>query len=57
VDQKPGCVNHKAANEKGSAHKNVDITGILGCACGHHGCVVPCSMVDMYKGERYVIST
>ena len=57
MDQKPRCVNHKAANEKASAHKNVDITGILGCACGHHGCVVPCSMVDMYKGERYVIST
>jgi len=55
ANQKPKCVNHKAANEKISGHKNVDIKAILGSACGHHGCVVPCSMVNMYGGERYVI--
>jgi hypothetical protein len=51
--QEPTCVNHKAANENGSSYKNLDITGVMGCACARHGCYVPHSMTDMYKGERF----
>ena len=51
--QKPRCSNHKAANEGGSGRKNLDCTGVVGCACARHGCFVPHTMVDLQKGERY----
>jgi len=51
--QKPTCSNHKAAQELGSTKKNLDCTGVGGCACARHGCFVPHSMVDFQKGERY----
>lgn len=50
--QEPTCVNHKAASAVTRGQKNIDITGILGCACAAHGCVIPNSMVNMYTGER-----
>jgi len=47
------CVDHKAAGERSSGQRNLDITGVMGCACARHGCFIPHSMTDMYKGERF----
>jgi hypothetical protein len=32
--------------------KACDITGIVACACGRHGCFAPNSIVDLYRGEQ-----
>jgi hypothetical protein len=34
------------------ASKACDITGVVGIACARHGCYVPNSLVDMFKGEQ-----
>ena len=35
--------------------KACDVTGIVAMACGRHGCYVPNSIVDMFKGEQQKI--
>ena len=49
------CVNHKAVNQENLERKNRDITGIGASACAFHGCIVPHSVVDFQKGERYAL--
>jgi len=51
-NKEPTCVDHKAANDSNFGHKNLDITGVMGCACARHGCFIPHSMTNMHKGER-----
>lgn len=31
------------------------VTGVGGCVCGRHALVLPNAMVDLQKGERYVL--
>ncbi|KAG1813484.1 hypothetical protein DFJ58DRAFT_850669 [Suillus subalutaceus] len=39
-------------NQANASRHKLEATGIGGCACAHHGCFVPHSIVDFQKGER-----
>jgi hypothetical protein len=49
--QKSNCTNHKAISQANMNWHNLYATSIGACACGHHGCFVPHSVVDFQKGE------
>ncbi|KAG1889618.1 uncharacterized protein F5891DRAFT_965381, partial [Suillus fuscotomentosus] len=49
--QRSECNNHRAVNQANTSRHKLEATGIGGCACAHHGCFVPNSMVDFQKGE------
>jgi len=34
------------------ASKACDLTGVVGFACAQHGCFVPNTLVDLFKGEQ-----
>lgn len=50
--QRSTCNNHKAVKSSSTNKKNLDATGIGGCACGRHGCFIPTCIVDFQKGEQ-----
>lgn len=52
--QKDPCDNSFKAVDQANTTRNAakDVTGIVGHACGRHGCYVPQSIVDLQKGER-----
>lgn len=54
VYQKDPCDNSFKAitNANTGDSKMKDATGIVGHACGRHGCYIPRSVVDLQKGER-----
>ncbi|KIJ57513.1 hypothetical protein HYDPIDRAFT_104148, partial [Hydnomerulius pinastri MD-312] len=54
---KSTCHNHRAVNEANTNRSNLRATGVGATACARHGCFVPHSVVDFYKGEQYVLVT
>ncbi|KAG9315413.1 hypothetical protein JVU11DRAFT_4564 [Chiua virens] len=46
------CQNHRAVNDANIVKSNLRATGIGATACARHGCFVPHSVVDFYKGEQ-----
>ncbi|KAG2100186.1 uncharacterized protein F5147DRAFT_582246, partial [Suillus discolor] len=52
VVQPSECNNHRAINQANVSRHKLEATGIGGCACAHHGCFMPHSVVDFQKGER-----
>jgi hypothetical protein len=54
--QKAPCENtFRAIMNALQSSKACDVTGIVAMACGRHGCYVPNSIVDMFKGEQQKI--
>ncbi|KAM6503384.1 hypothetical protein JOM56_000327 [Amanita muscaria] len=49
---KSACHNHRAVNSANTNKSNLRATGIGATACARHGCFVPHSVVDFYKGEQ-----
>ncbi|KAI9574130.1 hypothetical protein HD554DRAFT_2011723, partial [Boletus coccyginus] len=50
---KSNCQNHHTVNDANKTSKsNLRVTGVGATACMQHGCFVPHSMVDFYKGEQ-----
>ncbi|KLO08462.1 hypothetical protein SCHPADRAFT_835294, partial [Schizopora paradoxa] len=52
VKEKSTCSNLKAVSNANANRKDLECTGIGGCVCARHGCVIPHSMVDFQKGEQ-----
>ncbi|KAG9317918.1 hypothetical protein JVU11DRAFT_2150 [Chiua virens] len=52
IVEKSTCQNHRAVNKANTARLNLRATGIGATACVRHGCFVPHSVVDFYKGEQ-----
>ncbi|KIM52193.1 hypothetical protein SCLCIDRAFT_37440, partial [Scleroderma citrinum Foug A] len=50
--QKSSCQNHHAINHANVKRSNLWATGVGATACTRHGCFVPHSMADFYKGEQ-----
>ncbi|KAI6008061.1 hypothetical protein EDC04DRAFT_2582223, partial [Pisolithus marmoratus] len=48
------CSNHRTINAANINKSNLQATGIGTTACAWHGCIVPHSVVDFQKGERYI---
>lgn len=50
------CYNHQAVSlASKSRFARLEVTGIAGAVCRHE-CAIPGGFVDLYKGERYVVS-
>ncbi|KAM6493319.1 hypothetical protein JOM56_011453, partial [Amanita muscaria] len=49
---KSACHNHRVVNSANTNKSNLRATGIGATACARHGCFVPHSVVDFYKGEQ-----
>jgi hypothetical protein len=53
LTQKAPCeINFKAIENALLLSKACDITDIVACACGRHGCFAPNSIVDLFRGEQ-----
>ncbi|KLO10987.1 hypothetical protein SCHPADRAFT_942388 [Schizopora paradoxa] len=52
VKEKTTCSNLKAVSNANANRKDLECTGVGGCVCARHGCVIPHSMVDFQKGEQ-----
>ena len=53
LTQKAPCeINIKAIENALLLSKACDISGIIACACGRHGCFAPNSIVDLFRGEQ-----
>src|SRR5277367_6631213 len=50
--KKSQCANHQAISQSNARKDHLEATRIGACACSHHGCFVPHSVVDFQKGER-----
>ncbi|KAG2155980.1 uncharacterized protein EDB93DRAFT_1239103 [Suillus bovinus] len=50
--EKSSCNNHQAVNQANAAQHKLELTGIGGVVCAHHGCFVPHAMVNFQKGKR-----
>jgi hypothetical protein len=51
--QKAPCENtFRAIQNALLASKACDLTGVVGIACARHGCFVPNTLVDLFKGEQ-----
>ncbi|KAI0277495.1 hypothetical protein BGY98DRAFT_904820, partial [Russula aff. rugulosa BPL654] len=46
------CQNHRAVNNANTSRTHLRATGVGATACARHGCFVPHSVVDFYKGEQ-----
>ncbi|KAF8576795.1 hypothetical protein K439DRAFT_1366257, partial [Ramaria rubella] len=52
--EKSTCAHLKAVNmQNKTKFKNVQVTGIVMIVCARHGLILPGSVVDLQKGERY----
>lgn len=49
------CNNHRAANAVWANKDGLAETGLGACSCGRHTCILRQSVVNFFKGERYVI--
>ena len=54
LKQKSSCQNHCAVNQANVNRSILQATGIGATACARHGCFLPHSVVNFYKGEQYV---
>ncbi|KLO06717.1 hypothetical protein SCHPADRAFT_837667 [Schizopora paradoxa] len=52
VKERSTCSNLKAVSNANANRKELECTGIGGCVCARHGCVIPHSVVDFQKGEQ-----
>ncbi|KAF8141809.1 hypothetical protein EV363DRAFT_1151130 [Boletus edulis] len=52
-DERSTCQNHRAVNETNTSNTHLRATGVGATACARHGCFVPHSVVDFYKGEQH----
>ena len=52
LKQRFSCQNHHAINQSNIKRSNLWATGVGASACARHGCFVPYSVVDFYKGEQ-----
>jgi hypothetical protein len=50
--QRSTCQNHRAVNNANTNKTHLRATGVGATACARHGCFVPHSVVDFYKGEQ-----
>ena len=50
--QRSSCQNHRAVNNANTSRGHLHATGVGATACACHGCFVPHSVVDFYKGEQ-----
>ncbi|KAF8589210.1 hypothetical protein K439DRAFT_1333200 [Ramaria rubella] len=52
--EKSMCAHLKAVNmQNKTKFKNVEVTGVVMMVCAHHGLILPRSVVNLQKGERY----
>ena len=42
---------------RATRQKGIDVSGVIGVACARHAIFRPGGMVDLYVGERYIISS
>ncbi|KAN0078144.1 hypothetical protein V8E55_010201 [Tylopilus felleus] len=52
-EERSSCQNHRAVNNANTSKTHLCATGVGATACVHHGCFVPHSVVDFYKGEQH----
>lgn len=50
--QRSTCQNYRAVNDANTNKTHLRATGVGATACARHGCFVPHSVVDFYKGEQ-----
>ncbi|KAN0088255.1 hypothetical protein V8E55_005312 [Tylopilus felleus] len=52
-EERSSCQNHRAVNNANTSQTHLRATGVGTTACARHGCFVPHSVVDFYKGEQH----